>query len=125
MIIFFFSSRRRHTRCALVTGVQTCAVPILSRTDMALIGGLALLSVALLFWATRDPVLAGGFLAGLAVAASGLLFVRRLFPAAAAGEVAAPDKSAEHTSELQSLMRISYAVFCLKKNSITNNSQSG
>src|SRR3546814_10175490 len=25
---FFFSSRRRHTRCALVAGVQTCAVPI-------------------------------------------------------------------------------------------------
>src|SRR3546814_20110038 len=29
MLIFFFSSRRRHTRCALVTGVQTCALPIL------------------------------------------------------------------------------------------------
>src|SRR3546814_972063 len=28
MIVFFFSSRRRHTRCALVTGVQTCALPI-------------------------------------------------------------------------------------------------
>src|SRR3546814_8418273 len=28
MICFFFSSRRRHTRCALVTGVQTCALPI-------------------------------------------------------------------------------------------------
>src|SRR3546814_20477717 len=27
--IFFFSSRRRHTTCALVTGVQTCALPIL------------------------------------------------------------------------------------------------
>src|SRR3546814_4344472 len=26
----FFSSRRRHTRCALVTGVQTCALPILT-----------------------------------------------------------------------------------------------
>src|SRR3546814_7123944 len=29
--IFFFSSRRRHTRCALVTGVQTCALPIYFR----------------------------------------------------------------------------------------------
>src|SRR3546814_5364948 len=29
MFCFFFSSRRRHTRCALVTGVQTCALPIL------------------------------------------------------------------------------------------------
>src|SRR3546814_3611001 len=28
MLNFFFSSRRRHTRCALVTGVQTCALPI-------------------------------------------------------------------------------------------------
>src|SRR3546814_3197017 len=26
--MFFVSSRRRHTRCALVTGVQTCALPI-------------------------------------------------------------------------------------------------
>src|SRR3546814_2067921 len=29
--MFFFSSRRRHTRCALVTGVQTCALPIWAR----------------------------------------------------------------------------------------------
>src|SRR3546814_13538200 len=29
MFIFFCSSRRRHTSCALVTGVQTCALPIL------------------------------------------------------------------------------------------------
>src|SRR3546814_9477287 len=29
LCFFFFSSRRRHTRCALVTGVQTCALPIL------------------------------------------------------------------------------------------------
>src|SRR3546814_4934569 len=33
---FFFSSRRRHTRCALVTGVQTCALPILARTGLDL-----------------------------------------------------------------------------------------
>src|SRR3546814_17564051 len=30
-VYFFFSSRRRHTICALVTGVQTCALPILDR----------------------------------------------------------------------------------------------
>src|SRR3546814_1330439 len=30
---FFFSSRRRHTRCALVTGVQTCALPISTLTE--------------------------------------------------------------------------------------------
>src|SRR3546814_2845256 len=31
IVVFFFSSRRRHTRCALVTGVQTCALPIFPR----------------------------------------------------------------------------------------------
>src|SRR3546814_5192388 len=31
--MFFFSSRRRHTRCALVTGVQTCALPISPGAD--------------------------------------------------------------------------------------------
>src|SRR3546814_9403628 len=33
LFCFFFSSRRRHTRCALVTGVQTCALPIYRRSD--------------------------------------------------------------------------------------------
>src|SRR3546814_3040486 len=33
MLLFFFSSRRRHTRCALVTGVQTCALPISRAVD--------------------------------------------------------------------------------------------
>src|SRR3546814_4375819 len=32
--IVFFSSRRRHTRCALVTGVQTCALPICLSEDI-------------------------------------------------------------------------------------------
>src|SRR3546814_1586248 len=32
--VFFFSSRRRHTRCALVTGVQTCALPIFDTSDL-------------------------------------------------------------------------------------------
>src|SRR3546814_2463322 len=35
--MFFFSSRRRHTRCALVTGVQTCALPIYSLTEHLII----------------------------------------------------------------------------------------
>src|SRR3546814_1101980 len=33
LVLCFFSSRRRHTRCALVTGVQTCALPICRRPD--------------------------------------------------------------------------------------------
>src|SRR3546814_12818537 len=36
MFVFFFSSRRRHTRCALVTGVQTCALPIFARCAVML-----------------------------------------------------------------------------------------
>src|SRR3546814_8109960 len=47
---FFFSSRRRHTRCALVTGVQTCALPIYEE----------LIRISMFFQErTRDP----GFLA--------------------------------------------------------------
>src|SRR3546814_2120279 len=34
---FFFSSRRRHTSCALVTGVQTCALPICIQHDDRLV----------------------------------------------------------------------------------------
>src|SRR3546814_5751932 len=36
LFLFFFSSRRRHTRCALVTGVQTCALPISDPTNRRL-----------------------------------------------------------------------------------------
>src|SRR3546814_10486751 len=39
-LFFFFSSRRRHTRCALVTGVQTCALPILETLWCVATGGM-------------------------------------------------------------------------------------
>src|SRR3546814_4799261 len=48
-LCFVFSSRRRHTRCALVTGVQTCALPIYSTVAC---GGI---------WATEDAALCGSF----------------------------------------------------------------
>src|SRR3546814_2097807 len=38
-LLFFFASRRRHTRCALVTGVQTCALPILLAVLTLSLGG--------------------------------------------------------------------------------------
>src|SRR3546814_4205402 len=41
-------------------------------------------------------------------------------PSGAAGPALSASRSEEHTSELQSLMRISYAVFCLKKKKINN-----
>src|SRR3546814_7462986 len=46
---FFFSSRRRHTRCALGTGVQTCALPISRRAESILT-------------ATGDPALPYAFM---------------------------------------------------------------
>src|SRR3546814_885774 len=53
LFAFFFSSRRRHTRCALVTGVQTCALPI-SGDDRP--GGAPLCRpVSRLGWSVREP----------------------------------------------------------------------
>src|SRR3546814_7317006 len=106
LLLFFFSSRRRHTRCALVTGVQTCALPISRRWR-----GLPR--------APEDPRSAFVDSSG-PHARSSARPARRSFPAAPAsraarGTPASPPRSEEHTSELQSLMRISYAVFCLKK----------
>src|SRR3546814_5010367 len=55
--MFFFSSRRRHTRCALVTGVQTCALPIcevgLSGAERRLAGGIGAKKVDVT-WATEE-----------------------------------------------------------------------
>src|SRR3546814_3861753 len=55
------------------------------------------------------------FLRLLALAREVRLFLRLIFELADVEEFAHRRRSEEHTSELQSLMRISYAVFCLKK----------
>src|SRR3546814_2310878 len=52
VFFFFFSSRRRHTICALVTGVQTCALPISVLLFASFIGG-ALASPIWTFLARR------------------------------------------------------------------------
>src|SRR3546814_1053858 len=52
-LFFFFSCRGRHTVCALVTGVQTCALPIWSAT-------LPAQSSAVQPWAVSSPVPACG-----------------------------------------------------------------
>src|SRR3546814_1694096 len=57
MVCFcFFSSRRRHTRCALVTGVQTCALPISHRYGVADLAKLAAAgaAAAYLYWYGRE-----------------------------------------------------------------------
>src|SRR3546814_9793515 len=112
--LFFFSSRRRHTRCALVTGVQTCALPISEFNGLALrletrraksfvhkiiidddVGPHDVYPFLRSY--TYDPLKAFAIHHGI-------------LPTLKHGT-----RSEEHTSELQSLMRISYAVFCLKK----------
>src|SRR3546814_8802767 len=112
--LFFFSSRRRHTRCALVTGVQTCALPIshsspiqcfrVRETAMTRTLTLSLISALLLS-------------AGAPAAARGDRNRDKdnLREAAAQGQVVPLGRSEEHTSELQSQMRSSYDVFCWKK----------
>src|SRR3546814_8652776 len=136
MFVFFFSSRRRHTRCALVTGVQTCALPILlpvaGKAEVLVVPNLEagnMLAKQLTFLGGADaagvvlgarvPIILTSRadsertrLASCAIAA----LLARAAPKAAPGL----PRSEEHTSELQSLMRNSYAVFCLK----TKNTQS-
>src|SRR3546814_2286457 len=143
--LFFFSSRRRHTRCALVTGVQTCALPIyVSRANA---------SAFEFADVERIEVLKGpqGVLYGRNATGGAIRVISKDVADDFEGQVQAgygnynawnvsgtasipvsddfgirlsalvkrrdgfATRSEEHTSELQSLMRISYAVFCLKK----------
>src|SRR3546814_4428340 len=121
----FVSSRRRHTRCALVTGVQTCALPIWFAWPASLVGPGGKCRGRAKITLISTPPLDARF---------GSEFVRVNINATLQQEQAdggwkgrleplyLPSKrSEEHTSELQSLMRISYAVFCLKKKKQTKN----
>src|SRR3546814_4669283 len=142
LFCFFFSSRRRHTRCALVTGVQTCALPIygMSMTEMVTALGRSMgelyrvvvylerrgyltrdadsdryaLSLRLFEMSHRHPPTdrlvkrAIPILEALAAETEQSCHLAVLHDDMAL-------RSEEHTSELQSLMRNSYAVFCLKK----------
>src|SRR3546814_7221161 len=125
--MFFFSSRRRHTRCALVTGVQTCALPISLQpaapfieqqhrrghderqhdrrdhqmVDPAAHGSRSSPSTWSVPVCPRD---ASSTTRSNAVVAKEMTMAVRTSAC----------RSEEHTSELQSLMRNSYAVFCLK-----------
>src|SRR3546814_7458649 len=100
-VFVVFSSRRRHTRCALVTGVQTCALPIFrSHIDGSEHRLTPARSIGIQELLGADVTMA----------------FDECTPFPADHRTAAESmRSEEHTSELQSLMRISYAVFCLKK----------
>src|SRR3546814_3571153 len=69
---FFFSSRRRHTRCALVTGVQTCALPISRFPKLTPAGALLLVDARNVVsgvdaMKARAKLMAGGLEAELSV----------------------------------------------------------
>src|SRR3546814_1921068 len=131
IFVFFFSSRSRHPRCALVTGVLTCALPIsfvswLSLPIFAVNGAGAHLVSELVGQSSPGLVrlVAASLLAGLAAMVI-VLAIAYYGSIAAVRTGIDPDtygiplvsstvRSEEHTSELQSLMRLSYAGFCLK-----------
>src|SRR3546814_8741459 len=100
-LLFFFASRRRHTRCALVTGVQTCALPICRAQELDELGDRLQAQQAQLEQLREEQEQALSDLKDQHAQRGDVLVKLK--------------RSEEHTSELQSLMRISYAVFCLKK----------
>src|SRR3546814_18272485 len=57
MVRLFFSSRRRHTRCALVTGVQTCALPISVLASLHTQDGKTALERLEMPWSEGDAIL--------------------------------------------------------------------
>src|SRR3546814_2638983 len=130
---FFFSSRRRHTRCALVTGVQTCALPIwlpfvqISATEQVLrktgaaVRGIFFNNAFQLRLRLRVEFSLPQAIAINIGVFRGIAGVRPFngshgsLAAFVGGRGRLAGRSEEHTSEIQSLMRISSAVFCLKK----------
>src|SRR3546814_2661536 len=139
---FLFSSRRRHTRCAVVTGVQTCALPISvsASTDAGLFyGAETLWQLSAASTDGRIPAVTiddtpafawRGVMLDSSRHFQPIEYVKRVIDRMALAKlntfhwhltddqgwrIEIDRRSEEHTSELQSLMRISYAVFCLKK----------
>src|SRR3546814_4255336 len=121
----FISRRRRQTRSVLVTGVQTCAPPIYGLQCGGGIAAAVGFAVAVVGDVVRIAIARGvaGRFAGVEPAvvpvAAGEV-IHRPVVIVEIGDVAGRIlaialRSEEHTSELQSLMRSSYAVFCLQK----------
>src|SRR3546814_3712865 len=132
LFFFFFSSRRRHTRCALVTGVQTCALPICdpqkyrnadelkaARENDPLARFRKSVTAAKLLDEAELDAIDADVKQSVVDSAERALAAPMPSLTTLTKDVYVRYRSEEHTSELQSLMRISYAVFCLKtKNTI-------
>src|SRR3546814_6170216 len=129
---FFFCKQKTAYDMRIRTGVQTCALPIFFASMMIAFpvitnqlwkfvapGLYRKEKRALLPFLFATPVL---FIAGACLAYFVTVPVALKFLLGYQGDMggiqqeALPSRSEEHTSELQSLMSISYAVFCLKKN---------
>src|SRR3546814_10082955 len=118
VLFFLLSSRRRHTRCALVTGVQTCALPIWIAGFQRCKGCCRSPTTIFRFFGTPTSYFAlvkPSAMAPMRFARSMLVRLHHFRQAPSSQSPQRQSRSEEHTSELQSLMRISYAVFCLKK----------
>src|SRR3546814_2735779 len=116
-------------RCALVTGVQTCALPICTgsfgtdATDLAAaFGPVQGLATEIHFTDLLNMVSAPGQTATIAsvnpgvAATDGVIRYRLLGPTQVQIDGGRwPFRSEEHTPETQYIMRITYAVFCLTK----------
>src|SRR3546814_8289302 len=144
--LFFFSRRIRNTSCALVTGVQTCALPISDKPikyillshyyAVRVLGASAYDAQEII--ASRDTydlIVERGeqdkaseigrfprLFRNVESVPEGLTWPTITFEGEMTVNLGNLEvqilRSEEHTSELQSLMRISYAVFCLKKKQI-------
>src|SRR3546814_7112701 len=134
MLFLCLSSRRRHTRCALATGVQTCALPISSLDRLFSLSHIRLDKLNILL---NQSNLQGILVVGIHKPTQhgecqgrdssrdqplnrteSHLRNRIGFSHMHTTLTWIIDRSEEHTSELQSLMRLSYAVFCLTKYTI-------
>src|SRR3546814_5051164 len=117
------SSRSRHKRCALVTGVQTCALPIYILDEIPGYGGQveknrekARAIMKDLGYGPENPLKIDVITRNTpSYRDPAVILLDQLSKIHIAADLEIIERSEEHTSELQSLMRISYAVFCLQK----------
>src|SRR3546814_9555731 len=116
-ILFFLTSRKQLTTCALVTVVQTCARPFFEPHHLRARNAADEVEIVRRHHQRRAEPVERIEQMQQPFGHVGIDVARRLVGDEDFGpaDYRARDRSEEHTSELQSLMRISYAVCCLKK----------